>query len=177
MAKNELTFREKAAIRLYIYTDGDVGIADLYRVAYNGDEAAIARISSIPSVASRWWRSAKVVDYYTREKATYDAKKEKERLQIEREVSARLSSPEKVEIDYSDPKNVLQKLNTIVNSSSDNGEILDAIRLLIQKQNDLAPARKTEQVQRFFTPVQCRDCVVKKAFHKLTTEHPELLKK
>lgn len=177
MAKNELTFREKAAIRLYIYTGGDIGIADLYRVAYNGDETAIARIASIPSVASRWWRSAKVVDYYTREKATYDAKKEKERIQIEREVSARLSSPEKVEIDYSIPKNQIAKLNQIINDASDPAEALDALKVVISKQNDLAPARKTEQVQRFFTPVQCRDCVVKKAFHKLTTEHPELLKK
>lgn len=177
MAKNELTFREKAAIRLHIYTGGDIGIADLYRVAYNGDETAIARIASIPSVASRWWRSAKVVDYYTREKATYDAKKEKERLQIEREVSARLSSPEKVEIDYSDPKNVMAKLNTIINTAADSGEVLDAIRLLVQKQNDLAPARKTEQVQRFFTPVQCRDCAVKKAFAKIRAEHPEIFTK
>lgn len=159
MAKNELTLREQAAIRLYIYTDGDIGIADLYRVAYNGDETAVSRIASIPSVASRWWRSGKVVDYYTREKAAYDAKREKERLQIEREVSTRVPSTEKKEIDYSVPSNQIAKLNEIINGASDPAEALDALKVVIGKQGELAPEKKTFGQQiRTYLPLKCQAC-------------------
>lgn len=61
-------------------------------------------------------------------------------------------------IDYTDPKKQKEKLNEIINTAKDSGEALDALKVIISGQKQDAEAAKNNKVQRFYTPLQCRDC-------------------
>ena len=61
-------------------------------------------------------------------------------------------------VDYSDPKNQAQKLNELVNTASDPGEALDALKVIISSQKadrEAAKERKTVQV---YLPLTCDAC-------------------
>lgn len=61
-------------------------------------------------------------------------------------------------VDYTDPKKQKQKLNDIINNAKDSGEALDALKIIISGQRQDTEAAKNNKVQRFYTPLQCRDC-------------------
>ena len=61
-------------------------------------------------------------------------------------------------VDYSDPRNQLRKLNSLINGSKDAGETLDALKVMISKQSDLAPEKKTEPPVRVYVPLSCDAC-------------------
>lgn len=73
-------------------------------------------------------------------------------------------------IDYTDPKMQKEKLNEIINGATDAGEALDALKVIIQGQKNDQEAAKNNKIQRFYTPLQCRDC-------PLYQEKKEILKK
>lgn len=177
MAKNELTKREKAAIRLYVLSEGDVGIADLYAVAYDGDESAVSRIASLPSVASRWWRSQKVTEYFNEQKAAFGARKEKERMRIESECLARTSGKNKDGqlvnfVDYSKPSNQMAKLNQLINTAQDPDAQLDALKVVIARQQELAPEKRTPERVHAYLPLRCDSCpLYKKEKEKLVSNN------
>lgn len=61
-------------------------------------------------------------------------------------------------VDYSDPAQQTRKLNELVNTATDPGEALDALKVIIQSQRaDREAAREGRRVQ-FYTPLRCRDC-------------------
>ena len=62
--------------------------------------------------------------------------------------------------DYTDPKNQKDKLNEIINSARDPGDALDAIKVIISGQRNDQDAAKQNKIQRFYTPLQCRDCPI-----------------
>lgn len=172
--KNKITIREQSAVRLHIYLDGEVSPSLLYRVAYPGSIDAVEAISDLPAVASRWWRSRKIQDFYTAEKALHDARKDAERKRIEAEAIHRIQAEKAGHtdtagmIDFSIPENQRKKLNQLINTATDPGEALDALKLIISKQNELAPEERRESPVRVYLPLSCQDCpLYKKAKAKL----------
>lgn len=61
-------------------------------------------------------------------------------------------------VDYTDPQKQKEKLNEIINEARDSGEALDALKVIIQGQKNDQDAARLNKVQRFYTPLQCRDC-------------------
>ena len=167
MSKNalELTVREEAAIRLYLHEGEDISPVYLYRLAHPGSLQEVDSLKDLPASASRWIRSKKVTQYMDEQRAILNDRKAKERMKIESEITARIQAsadPGKHTVpgfvDYSDPKAQLAKLNELINTASDPGEALDAMKVLLSKQAELAPAREPEKQQRFFLPLCCSEC-------------------
>ena len=162
--KNKITIREQSAVRLHIYMDGEVSPSLLYKVAHPGSIETVEAISDLPAVASRWWRSRKIQDFYTAEKALYDARKDAERKRIEAETTTRIQAEKAGHldraglIDFSIPENQRRKLNEIINGTADAGEALDALKVLIAKQGELAPVERKETPVRVYLPLSCSDC-------------------
>ena len=165
MAKNTITEREKAIVRLQVLSGMRYRNNTLYRWAYPGPEDAVSGLSDIDSVSSRWWSSKKIQAAFQQEKAIIEAEREAERKKIEGEVLTRLKAEKSGSIDsggnvdYSVPANQLRKLNSLINSSKDNGEILDALKVMISRQDDIAPEKKPVNKQvRAYLPIQCGSC-------------------
>lgn len=168
--------REQAVIRYaiaYAITDKTL----LYRLAYDGSRADLEKVNNISNgIASRWFNTQKIQAFYQTELAAWNDRRTKEKAAIAAEAVARKEQQAHDGlIDYSSPKAQVAKLNELVNTATDPGEALDALKVMIARQGDLAPEKKTEgnqqQVQRFYTPITCGSCPIKKAYHKLT--HPE----
>lgn len=162
MSKFTTTTRDESAVRLYLYMDGKISPSVLYAVAYPGSIDAVEALVDLPAVASRWWRSKKIQDFYFAEKAVYEAKKDAERKKIESEVMTRINAS-KGDIhphgltDYTDPRNIRTKLNQLINAAKAPGEVLDAMKLLLARQNEIAPEKNGAQV-RAYVPITCSDC-------------------
>ena len=165
MSHTELTEREQAAIRLYLFENEEISPVKLYRMAYAGSLKEVDSLKDLPASASRWLRSKKVSKYLDDQRAILNDRKAKERMKIESEVTARIQAsagPAKHTVpgfvDYSDPKAQLAKLNELINTANDPGEALDAMKVLLSKQAELAPAREPEKQQRFYLPLSCSEC-------------------
>lgn len=160
--KNKITIREQSAVRLHIYMDGEVSPTVLYRVAHPGSIETVEAISDLPAVSSRWWRSRKIQDFYTAEKALYDARRDAERKRVEAETINRIQAEKAGHldqsglIDFSIPENQRAKLNEIINTATDPGEALDALKVIISKQAEIVPERKDKPV-RFYLPLDCKE--------------------
>lgn len=157
-----LSEREQFAIRFAIF-DESVGRAAIYRLSSSKSESELAALKDLPACATRWWFSARVQDYYNEQLSIYQKKKENERERIEKEAINRIKateegSKEHGNVDYSDPRNQLRKLNTIVANSDDVKDQLDALKLLISKQTEIAPAKKNGPQVRAYLPLSCNDC-------------------
>lgn len=72
-------------------------------------------------------------------------------------------------IDFSRPENQTAKLNELVNTASDPGEALDALKVIIQGQRADRDAAKEGRTVRAYLPVSCSDCpLYEKARKKVT---------
>ena len=72
-------------------------------------------------------------------------------------------------VDYTDPANQNRKLNELVNTSGDNGEILDALKVIMQAQKADREAAKTGKSVSAYVPITCADCpLYQKAKKKVT---------
>ena len=183
MAKktSSLTPREEAAVRLFLHEGEDLSPVFIYKLAHRGSLEEVEHLADIAASASRWIRSKKVTQYMNEQRAIFNDRKAKERMKIESEVTARIQAsadPAKHTVpgfvDYSDPKAQLAKLNELINTASDPGEALDAMKVLLSKQAELAPAREPEKQQRFYLPLACSECHLKAMFNEIRLNHPEL---
>lgn len=163
MNKNEITIRERAAAVLYVY-GVETSPAKLYAVAHPGSLETVEGLADIRAGASRWIRSRKIQEFIQRERAALDARQAQERKRIESDVLARVQAEKddsitgEGEIDFSDPANQLRKLNSLINCSKDAGEALDALKVMIAKQQELAPEKqRKEKTVKFYRPLDCRD--------------------
>ena len=160
---NELTPRERAAALLFAHGI-ETSPAKLYAVAHAGSLEAVEALADVPATASRWIRSKRISDFIAREKAAVEARREQERKRIEAEVLGRVQAERDDTlagagmVDYSDPRNQLRKLNALINGAKDAGEILDALKLMIAKQSELAPEVRREKPTRVYTPLRCHQC-------------------
>ena len=163
--KNELTIRERAAALLFVHGI-ETSPAKLYAVAYRDSLEAVEALSDISGTASRWIRSKRMREFIQKEAAALDARRAQERKGMEAEIIARLQARTDRSldgaglVDYSLPANQLRKLNALINGSKDAGEALDALKVMIAKQTELAPEKKTEKPVRYFRPLVCGDCVL-----------------
>lgn len=158
-----MTLREKAAAVLYVYGI-ETSPAKLYTIAHPGSLETVEALADIRAVASRWIRSQKVLEYVQRERAALEARQAQERKRIESETLARVQAERDDSlagdglVDYSVPSNQLRKLNTLINGSKDSGEALDALKVMIAKQSELAPASRPEKTPRVYLPLTCHEC-------------------
>lgn len=169
-----ITDREKAAI-----TALKLGLLPDSRSAYIAAEDKPAKDVNpvgIKTLVSRWINSDKVKqygDYIERLLADREADA-RERGRREAETGRRAEGSERTEskpgraVDYYDPANQRKQINRIIAESSDDPKTqLDAIKAIQQTQRDDRQAAKDSQIQRFYTPIQCRDCIIKANFAKL----------
>lgn len=161
--KNDLTIREQAAALLFVYGI-ETSPARLYAVAHPGSLEAVAALSDVNASASRWLRNKKVQEFVRKEKAALDADRARERMAIEAETLERVDAAKdhtlamEGMVDYSDPRNQLRKLNSLINGSKDAGETLDALKVMIAKQSELAPEKRTDRAVRVYLPLACGEC-------------------
>lgn len=155
--QKELTDREAAILR-YGIAFNITSPAKLYALAVDGSRDA--------AVATRWKQSQKVQEFLARETALWQEKQKAEKMRIEAEVLARVSARNKVskpiaaegEIDYTDPENIIRKLNVLINTAKDPKDLLDALKMMV------ATAPKPEQAEgharqiRAYLPLTCERC-------------------
>lgn len=73
--------------------------------------------------------------------------------------SERTNNQKRSPVDYYDPKNQRTQINKIIAESQDDPKTqLDAIKAIQQTQRDDRQAAKDNQIQRFYTPVNCHFC-------------------
>ena len=168
--KTTINTREKVAI--WALSAGVVkSWREAYIIAYNGSIEAVTGQRSLPASVTRWKKSDPVTAEYqnalnhfkaiknqggTGEDMTTDGRGDNERTNGR--------NPSRV--DYSDPTNQTRKLNELVNTASDPGEALDALKVIIQTQKaDRDAAREGKQVK-CYVPISCNDCPLYKKAKK-----------
>lgn len=174
--KQTITDREKAAIYLHLFG----GVEDwklLYLISRPGEMIQDPKdITYLSDLTSKWKNSEKIRDFIDLVKmdqarkiiAIEERAKEEGRKEKEAEESDRTETETKNRIDYYDPANQRKQINRIIAESSDDPKTqLDAIKAIQQTQRDDRQAAKDSQIQRFYSPVQCRDCIIKANFAKL----------
>lgn len=160
-----ITEREKAAIR-YGLAYGVTNRVQLYKIAYDGTQEKLDSISDIRAVATRWYHSQKIREFIETERKEWEIRQQRIRSEIRVEVEAqvreemRTGKRDKDGItDYSDPRNQLAKLNQIISTATDPAEALDALKVLISKQDQIIPEdthkRKKNDAVRFYRPLSC----------------------
>lgn len=169
-----ITPREKAAILALKF-----GLLPDQKSAYIVAEDKPAKEvnpKGIDTLASRWMKSEKIQsfsEYIDRLMADRDADA-RQRGREEAETGRRAEDNERTPskpgraVDYYDPANQRKQINLIIAESSDDPKTqLDAIKAIQQTQRDDRQAAKDSQIQRFYSPIQCRDCIIKANFAKL----------
>ena len=82
-------------------------------------------------------------------------------------------------VDYSSPAAQRAKLNELINTASDPGEALDALKVIIQGQRADREAAKEGRVNRVYLPLTCDSCPMyqkaRKRAEKATEKGPEEL--
>lgn len=169
-----ITDREKAAIAAL-----KLGLLPDSRSAYIAAEDKPAKDVNpvgIKTLVSRWINSDKVKqygDYIERLLSDREADaRERGRKEVETgrwaEDNERTPSKPGRAVDYYDPANQRKQINLIIAESSDDPKTqLDAIKAIQQTQRDDRQAAKDSQIQRFYSPIQCRECIIKANFAKL----------
>ena len=165
------------AVRLSVWFPGKLPLPLLYAVSYPGRFEDAQALRDLNAVASRWWRSKKIQDCLTTETATFKAHQDAEESRIKAECVARLSA-EKTDddrgiIDYSDPSQQRRKLNELIAGSTDPHDQLDALKALMARP-EIAPTERKEKPMRFYLPLSCDRCVIKRLFGIVREHYPEL---
>lgn len=176
LLNKRFTDREKAAIWFHVF-GGCEDWATLYKLA--NDEETKQKGNALNQVVSKWKHSEKIRLYLEevrqkkweliqrakedganqREQELTKHAREEERTRAESErTNEKQTKPIAKAVDYSDPANQAKKLNELVNSASDPGEALDALKVIISSQKadrEAAKERKTVQV---YMPLTCDSC-------------------
>ena len=171
-----LTKRESAV--LFALAAGQIeNWREAYIIANQKPEEEVKRQAAINSTASRWKARAEIQTAYKNAVAivaamgantpqTEKAPKIQESGTDEEErttadnVRTKAEKPARIagNIDYSNPAEQARKLNELVNTASDPGEALDALKVIISSQRaDKEAAREGKRVV-FYTPLRCKDC-------------------
>ena len=173
-ANKPLTEREKIAIFAYIY-----GLIPDLKTAYicaeNRAAEEVQKQTGIKTSVSRWANGEKFRRYaeyckrYIQDKeaeAVQRGKDEARHEQMQEERGTRESehtetnqSRRNNKIDYNDPKARKDLYNRIIAEAQDDPKTqLDAAKLIEQTQREDKQAARDNKIQRFYTPLSCRDC-------------------
>lgn len=185
LINKRITDREIAAIYLHVFG----GVDDwkvLYAIADDGPGKAPETIDR--SLVSRWKGTAKIqglLEKVTREKILQlnEAEKAGAEKATAAEGSVRTENGVNLKnskfVDYSSPAAQRAKLNELINTASDPGEALDALKVIIQGQRADREAAKEGRVNRVYLPLTCDSCPMyqkaRKRAEKATEKGPEEL--
>lgn len=177
-----ITEREKAALYYYVF-GGCVNWAVIHAIAKKGEFAPGKNPKSANKMAYDWKNRPQIAAFLKdlqnlkaiqdNENATRKANeilKEREREENkEHTESAKGKQPRQI-VDFSNPQERRKQYNTIINNAGDDPKTqLDALKVLEQLQKDDKQAAKDNQIQRFYTPLKCRECpLYEKAKKKVT---------
>lgn len=164
-----LTDREKAAIYMHVFGGVD-NWQQLYAIADSGN-GTIDQASITNKYPSRWKNTPKIQEYIkTLERKKYDLLRDEREKGFQEGKDNVLNSvhnnsengtnvPKRSTfVDYSNPENQTRKLNELVNSASDPGEALDALKVIIQGQKADREAAKEQKTVRAYLPQTCDNC-------------------
>lgn len=161
-----ITEREKAVLYYHIFG----GVTDwnlLYLLADNGNGNG----ETIPQLVSKWKHSQKVENALTeirqkwalitaefQEKGKAIAREEIIKAGESKRTKTGNEKPINEPIDYTNPTNQTKKLNELINTATDQSEVLDALKVIISSQRaDKESAKQGRQV-RAYVPINCTDC-------------------
>lgn len=181
-AEQQVTPRQKAA--LFALAAGLMDWKEAYIAAHEGRTTEAREAAKQYANITHWKGRKRIQDYYaecvemiTRERTAQFLKGEESGLnkagermnENEREDSDRPDTKPRKQsaalIDYSDPTNRKRLINEVIRDASDDPKTrLDAAKVFEQQQRDDKQAAKDNQIQRFYTPVTCRECPIKAAF-------------
>lgn len=176
--EKQISERERAAVEWCIMS-GNINKVAAYRIAYPGSTAEVEGLRGIASTAAHWWQSIKISEYRNEFATLWKARREKERKAIEDATVAKVRDSDRKEsgggaefgglVDYSDPANQRRKLNELINTADDAGEILDALKVMISGQKDGQAAKERKQVLAYL-PLQCSECFIRAFFEMLPAD-------
>lgn len=173
MPIKHLTERENAI--LYALA---LGVIDSWPKAYilanQRPEEEIQKQTALKSTVTRWKQHPEIQKAYNNAVAILKDRDEKIREEAQRAISqdsgeetttgdnvrTKTQKGRKVAgtVDYTNPTEQARKLNELVNTATDPGEALDALKVIIASQKaDRESAREGKRVV-FYTPLKCRDC-------------------
>lgn len=166
-----LTAAEKAALFWAIF-EGERDWKVIYQAAagMTEEEMNANKATVMASYISRWKATSKVKNEIQRlklfkenyikhiQQQAYEEGRRTAFLEAGAANDEELMRKVKGQVDYTDPQMQKEKLNEIINSARDSGEALDALKVIISGQKNDQEAAKNNKVQRFYTPLQCRDC-------------------
>ena len=181
-AEQQVNPRQKAA--LYALAAGILADWKEAYIAAHEERTTIARENAkVYTNVSHWKAKKKIQDYYaecvetiTRERAAQFLKgQEDERMKADERNEKETGDSDRTDtrppkrvvplVDYSDPTNRKRLINEVIRDASDDPKTrLDAAKVFEQQQRDDKQAAKDNQIQRFYTPVTCRECPIKAAF-------------
>ena len=171
-----LTKRENAII--YALAAGVVeSWSEAYILAHQKPEEEIRKQTALYSTVTRWKQNPVIVNAYNSALALIKAREDKIKEEANRDKIQESGTDEEEtnagdnvrtkgakgakiagNIDYSNPAEQARKLNELVNTASDPGEALDALKVIISSQRaDKEAAREGKRVV-FYTPLRCKDC-------------------
>ena len=127
---------------------------------------------NLPAIVSRWKQREDIRNAYNialslikareetiKQAARDEAIKQAQEGQTTTADSERTNNTKRNPVDYYDPKNQRTQINKIIAESQDDPKTqLDAIKAIQQTQRDDRQAAKDNQIQRFYTPVNCHIC-------------------
>ena len=157
------TKRETAAVFALVAGIVD-NWTDCYIIAYDGKNETVTTQKSLAVSVSRWKNSGPIALEYERLKTILEQTKRKAIEDYCKETNGGTAdnigtkSGKRGLIDYSDPANQATKLNELVNSATDGGEALDALKVIIQSQRADREAAKDGKVVRAYLPISCVAC-------------------
>lgn len=170
--KTELTKREKLSLLLLVHGLEDSPLA-LFELACP-EQAAANKFPA--SAASRWLQSKRVSSFVEAQRAALRERRAKHDEEVVRAYVASVGIEETEAPggkDYSNPANRKRLLNALIAGSNDSKEILDALKLIATQPETGEQAR--QEVQRFYMPLQCRDCpLYAEAKKKLENKHKNI---
>ena len=166
MSVRNITEREKAVVR-YAIAFEEKSSLKLYRLAYDGAEKDLNALSSINSIASHWWRSKKIQDYYLEQVDQYKKRLKGIADKAVTDYTSKIATAEAngetvpaLSVDYSIPANMIRELNRIIaDAGKDDKTKLDAIKVLAA-QTSREDGGNGNDIQRFYVSLKCRDCVL-----------------
>lgn len=163
---NHVSERERAAIYLHVFG----GVNDwrlLYAIANTGDGSIIE--SDVKNkYFSKWHSSLKIKQLIKdTERVKFALLSDVENAAFEKGKRAAFdsvsSSGEQTKrraaiVDYTDPREQARKLNELVNTATDPGEALDALKVIMQTQKADRDAAREQKVVRAYVPLACAEC-------------------
>ena len=173
MPTKYLTKRENAII--YALASGVIeSWSEAYILAHQKPEEEIRKQTALYSTVTRWKQNPVIVNAYNSALALIKAREDKIREEAQRakiqdsgeetttgdNVRTESKPGRKVagNVDYTNPAEQARKLNELVNTATDPGEALDALKVIIASQKaDRESAREGKRVV-FYTPLRCKDC-------------------